>query len=80
MLDNVSSSSVSVEWSLSQSQYNNLISYINKFESTNPYWSLSVNCTDFATGAARSVGIHIPSVNTGPFQDPNRLGNWLNKF
>ena len=76
----ISVANASHTWNITENQYSNLVNYINNFETTNTQWSLSVNCTDFTTGAAQSIGINVPNVNTGPHQDPNKLGNWLNSL
>jgi RHS repeat-associated protein len=76
----INSADATFTWSINETQYNKLMLYIENFELTQKTWSLSVNCTDFPVGAAREIGINVPNVRTGPFEDPNRLANWLDSL
>ncbi|MEW5759120.1 MAG: hypothetical protein AB1755_06645, partial [Candidatus Omnitrophota bacterium] len=67
-------------WDITKRQYNQVITYMNKFQADNKVWSLSVNCTDFAVGAARSIGINVPDITTNGYSDPAKLGKWLDSL
>ena len=71
MLDSgISHADVSHTWSISQAQYNSIVSFADNYSGS---WSLSVNCTDFATGMARAGGIELSGFRTLGYADPNKL-------
>lgn len=76
-LDGVPRVDVAATWAINETQYANLMSYTANFEASQNTWSLSVNCTDFTVGAARSIGINVPNVKTAGYEDPNKLAAWI---
>jgi len=50
------------------------------FESTNPTWSLSFNCTDFAAMVASWADIDVGDVKTHGYSDPDKLLKWINRM
>ena len=76
-------------WTINKSQYNNVMSYVGnvRIQTNNGSmsWTLTTNnCTDFAVGAARQIGISVPDVTTNTYgitySDPNKLADWLDNL
>jgi hypothetical protein len=76
----ISEANAKFTWLITETQYNNLGTYVNSFSTRNPTWSLNVNCTDFAVGAANAANIYIPNVTTLGHSDPNKLADFLEKL
>ncbi len=76
----------SLTYVLSKGQYGNVVQYINNVATQtsagNMHWTLSVDCVDFVSGAARAASIPVPSTTTTTlgvfsYSDPNKLEDWL---